>query len=85
MVPALARGLIRHEALRSIRHCDGYTDLLGPTVPTRCTLARRARPIMNAALSMHGRSVAAEREEPPPHCISTASSVCSRWLADRAI
>lgn len=60
--PALARGLIRHEALRSIRHCDGYTDLLGPTVPTRCTLARRARPIMNAALSMHGRSAAAERE-----------------------
>lgn len=55
--PALARGLIRHEAMRSIRCCDGYTDLLGPTAP-----ARPRRPVMNAALRMHGIDVAAERE-----------------------
>ena len=52
--PALARGLIRHEALRSLRHCDGYTDLLGADPPTRLTLAQRAR--------MHGLSASAERE-----------------------
>ena len=52
--PALARGLIRHEALRSLRHCDGYTDLLGAGFPTRLTFAQRAR--------MHGLSVSAERE-----------------------
>ena len=52
--PALARGLIRHEALRSLRHCDGYTDLLGTRVPTRLTFAQRAR--------MHGLSVSAERD-----------------------
>ena len=28
--PALARGLIRDDVLRSMRYCDGYTDLLGP-------------------------------------------------------
>jgi SAM-dependent methyltransferase len=54
--PALARGLIRHDAMRSIRCCDGYTDLLG-TAP-----ARRRRPIMKAALRMHGINIAAERE-----------------------
>jgi SAM-dependent methyltransferase len=41
--PALARGLIRHEALRSLRHCDGYTDLLGPDFPARRTVAQRMR------------------------------------------
>ena len=51
--PALARGLIRHEALRSLRHCDGYTDLLGGDVPTRLTFARRAR--------LRGLSASAER------------------------
>ncbi len=50
--PALARGLIRHEALRSLRHCDGYTDLLGPDYPTRLTVAQRVR--------MHGLSVSAD-------------------------
>ena len=52
--PALARGLIRHEALRSLRHCDGYTDLLGTVDPIRLTFAQRAR--------MHGLSVSSERE-----------------------
>jgi ubiquinone/menaquinone biosynthesis C-methylase UbiE len=74
--PALARGLIRHDALRSIRCSDGYIDLLGPTVRARRSLADRAnqssmvaaiyeriwRPIMTAALSMHGLNIAAERE-----------------------
>jgi SAM-dependent methyltransferase len=74
--PALARGLIRHEALRSIRCCDGYTDLLGASAPARRTRAQRAmkgptvaaiservwRPIMVAALSLHGISICAERE-----------------------
>ncbi len=52
--PALARGLIRHEALRSLRHCDGYTDLLGPDFPTRLTFAQRLR--------LRGLSVSPGRE-----------------------
>jgi SAM-dependent methyltransferase len=73
---ALARGLIRHDVLRSIRNCDGYIDLLGPSASARRTLAQRAlqsptvaaiserawRPIMIAALSLHGLSMSAERE-----------------------
>jgi len=73
---ALARGLIRHDALRSIQNCDGYINLLGPSAPPRRTLAQRAmqsptvaaiserawRPIMTAALSSHGISISAERE-----------------------
>ncbi|MBE1548518.1 SAM-dependent methyltransferase [Mycobacterium sp. OAS707] len=75
-VPALARGLIRHDALRSMRYCDGYTDLLGRSAPAGRSLAQRAmnspavaaiyqhlwRPIMVAALSLHGISIDAERE-----------------------
>jgi SAM-dependent methyltransferase len=74
--PALARGLIRDDALRSMRYCDGYTDLLGPTLPIRRNLARRAMrspiaaavyeglwgPIMAAAMRLHGMSISAERE-----------------------
>jgi SAM-dependent methyltransferase len=74
--PALARGLIRHEALRSIRCCDGYIDLLGASPPARRSLAQRAmksptvaaiservwHPIMLAALRLHGISICAERE-----------------------
>jgi SAM-dependent methyltransferase len=73
---ALARGLIRHDALRSIRICDGYTDLLGENLRVRPTLTQRAmqsptvaaiyeracRPIMMAALNLHGLSMSAERE-----------------------
>src|ERR1700757_1357213 len=40
--PALARGLVRDDVLRSMRYRDGYTDLLGPSVPTRRSLAHRA-------------------------------------------
>lgn len=75
-VPALARGLIRQDALRSMRYRDGYTDLLGHSSPARRRLAQRAmnspavaaiyqhiwRPIMVAALSLHGISITAERE-----------------------
>ena len=75
-VPALARGLIRQDALRSMRYCEGYTDLLGRGTPFRRSLAQRAmnspaiaaiyqhiwRPIMVAALSLHGISINAERE-----------------------
>jgi SAM-dependent methyltransferase len=74
--PALARGLIRDDVLRSMRYCDGYTDLLGRAEPDRRSLARRAmhnptvaaiyeriwRPIMVAAMSLHGMSITAERE-----------------------
>jgi hypothetical protein len=74
--PALARGLIRDEAMRSIRCCDGYTDLLGPSAPVRRRLAQRAmqsprvaaiyerawRPIMIVMMNMHGLSIATERE-----------------------
>jgi SAM-dependent methyltransferase len=40
--PALARGLVRDDVLRSMHYCDGYTDLLGPRGPVRRSLARRA-------------------------------------------
>jgi len=75
-VPALARGLIREDVLRSMRYCDGYTDLLGSSRKARLSLAQRAmnspmvaaiyqhiwRPIMVAAMSLHGMYIAAERE-----------------------
>jgi SAM-dependent methyltransferase len=59
--PALARGLIRHDAMRSARCCDGYTDLLDPTVPPAMH-ERVQHPITNAALRMHGINIADERE-----------------------
>jgi SAM-dependent methyltransferase len=75
--PALARGLIRDDAVRTARFGDGYTDLLGPSAPTRLTLAQRAmhkpwvaslyerawRPLMVAVMRMHGVSIDAEREK----------------------
>jgi SAM-dependent methyltransferase len=75
-VPALARGLIREDVLRSMRYSDGYTDLLGSSAQARHSLAQRAmnsatvaaiyqhiwRPIMVAAMSLHGMSITAERE-----------------------
>jgi len=59
-----------------MRYCDGYTDLLGRSSPARRSLAQRAmhtpavaaiyqhiwRPIMVAAMSLHGMSITAERE-----------------------
>ena len=59
-----------------MRYCDGYTDLLGSSDPARRSLAQRAmnspsvaaiyqhiwRPIMVAAMSLHGMSISAERE-----------------------
>ena len=74
--PALARGLLRDDVLRSMRCCDGYTDLLGTTAPARRGIAQRAmhnpavaaiyerlwRPIMVAIMNLHGISVSAERE-----------------------
>ena len=74
--PALARGLIRDDVLRSTRYCDGYTDLLGPRPVARVSLAQRAmhsrmvaaiyeqlwRPIMVAIMRMHGMSIGVERE-----------------------
>ncbi|SEE87215.1 Methyltransferase domain-containing protein [Rhodococcus jostii] len=74
---ALARGLIREDALRSTRYSDtGYIDLLESHPPTRRTIAQRAmtnrtvaavyerlwRPVVVAALSLHGLSIAEERE-----------------------
>jgi SAM-dependent methyltransferase len=75
-VPALARGLIREDVVGSMCYCDGYTDLLGPGASDRRSLAQRAmnsptvaaiyqhvwRPIMVAAMSLHGISIAAERK-----------------------
>jgi SAM-dependent methyltransferase len=60
--PALARGLIRHDAQRSMRCCDGYIDLLdpSPTVPAITQRARRS--IMIAALGLQGLPMSAERE-----------------------
>ena len=73
---ALARGLIRGEVMRSMRYCDGYTDLLGPSAPARRSLAQRAmqspivaaiyeriwRPVMVLVMRLHGMSISAERE-----------------------
>jgi SAM-dependent methyltransferase len=75
-VPALARGLIREDVLRVMEYRDGYTDLFGSAAPARRSLAQRAmnsslvaaiyqhiwRPIMVAAMSLHGVSLSAERE-----------------------
>jgi SAM-dependent methyltransferase len=75
--PALARGLLRDDALRSMRYCNGYTDLLGSGFPARRSLAQRAmhspmvaaiyeriwRPIMVAIMRLHGVSISAEREK----------------------
>jgi SAM-dependent methyltransferase len=74
--PALARGLIRDDVMRTMRYCDGFTDLLGPTVPARRSLAQRAmhspkvaalyerfwRPVMVAIMRLHGISIDAERQ-----------------------
>jgi SAM-dependent methyltransferase len=74
--PALARGLIRDDAMRSMHYCDGFTDLLGPGVPARRSLAQRAmqsprvaalyerfwRPVMVAIMRLHGISIDAERQ-----------------------
>jgi SAM-dependent methyltransferase len=73
---ALARGLIREDALRSVRCCDGYIDVLGSTAPSRRSLAHRAihnpgvvavyqrvwRPIMAAVMRLCGVSLSAERD-----------------------
>jgi SAM-dependent methyltransferase len=71
--PALARGLIRHDALRSIRICEGYTDLLGPSTPDRPTLTQRVMQSQTVAaiyeracrpitMATHSRSIFAQRE-----------------------
>ena len=73
---ALARGLIRDDVARWMRYCDGYTDLLYPSVPARRSLVRRAmrrpwvatlserarRSITVAAMRLHGVSISAERD-----------------------
>lgn len=74
--PALARGLIRDEAMRSMRYCDGYTDLLGSNDQTPRSLAQRAmrrpaataaygrvwRSMVVAATRLRGAPIPAERE-----------------------
>src|SRR5438270_12784988 len=74
--PALARGLIRDDFMRSMHYCDGFTDLLGASVPTRPSLAQRFmdsptvaalyerfwRPVMVAIMRLHGISIDAERQ-----------------------
>ena len=75
--PALARGLIRDDALRSMRYCNGYTDLLGPHCHARRSLAQRAlrsptlaaiqqrvwRPTIAAVFGLQGMPVSAERKK----------------------
>jgi SAM-dependent methyltransferase len=75
--PALARGLIRDDFMRSMHYRDGYTDLLGCSAPTRPSLAQRFmhsptvaalyerfwRPIMVAIMRLHGISIDAERQK----------------------
>ena len=47
-----------------MRYCDGYTDLLGPSFPSR-RLGHQLvwRPIMASAFGLHGMPVPAEREK----------------------
>ena len=73
---AFARGLLRVAVLPSVRHCDGYFDLLGASGPSHRSLAQRAmdspivasvyeriwRPIMVAIMRLHGVSISTERE-----------------------
>jgi SAM-dependent methyltransferase len=73
--PALARGLIRHEALRSLRHCDGYTDLLGQDVPARLTVAQRARLHGVSMPAEHDRAAAALRLEGGQRVLDVACGV----------
>ncbi len=75
--PALARGLIRDDFMRSMHYCDGFTDLLGASIPRRPSLAQRFmhsptvaalyerfwRPIMVAIMRLHGISIDAERQK----------------------
>ncbi len=76
--PALARGLIRDDYMRSMHYCDGgFTDLLGAGAPSWPSLAQRFmrsptvaalyerfwRPIMVAIMRLHGISIDAERQK----------------------
>ena len=75
--PALARGLIRDDVMRTMRYCDGYSDLMGYREPPRRSLALRAmhspkvaalyerfwRPVMVAIMRLHGISIDAERQK----------------------
>jgi SAM-dependent methyltransferase len=75
--PALARGLLREDVLRSVRYRGGYVDLLDPSGPIHRSLAQRAmhspivaavyervwRPIMVAIMRLHGVSISTEREK----------------------
>jgi SAM-dependent methyltransferase len=74
--PALARGLIRDDFMRSMHYCDGFTDLLGASVQAPPSLAQRFmhsptvaalyerfwRPVMVAIMRLHGISIDAERQ-----------------------
>lgn len=76
--PALARGLIRDDYMRSMHYCNGgFTDLLGAGATTWPSLAQRFmrsrlvaalyerfwRPIMVAIMRLHGISIDAERQK----------------------
>ncbi|OBF33258.1 hypothetical protein A5724_19500 [Mycobacterium sp. ACS1612] len=52
--PALARGLIRDEDMRSMRYRDGYTDLLASSERHRHGLTQRARRSFTCALLRTG-------------------------------
>ena len=69
--PALARGLVRDDVARWMRYCDGYTDLLCPSIPARRAMRspwvaalyeRARRPVIVAAMRLHGVSIFAERD-----------------------
>jgi hypothetical protein len=85
--PALARGLIRDDVLRSMRYCDSYTDLLGPNFPARRSLAHHRvwRPIIAGLSAYTERQGQLSAKKPPPHYISAARSGFWKWGAVAAI
>jgi ubiquinone/menaquinone biosynthesis C-methylase UbiE len=92
--PALARGLIRDDALRSMRYCNGYTDLLGPAIQARPSLAKRAmrgrtvaaidervwRRFIRAVMDLHGLPIFLDRE----NCSAASHFVDNQRVLDVA-
>ena len=61
--PALARGLIRDEVMRTMRNRDGYTDLLASQdAPPQAPTERARRWVMSAVLSIAGAPIPVVRE-----------------------
>jgi SAM-dependent methyltransferase len=80
--PALARGLIRDEALRGMRYRDGYTDLLGAAARDRSRRNRNRRPHWMFAYGT-GATVAHLRGEPRVLDVACGRGDLTRSIANR--